>query len=469
MPQASVAIVGGGISGLAAAYQLAELGVPFTLYERAARCGGVVLTERIDGYTIDAGPDALLTQKPAALALCRSLGLGPHLRPQTARETFVVRGGRLRRLPAASVLGIPTKWLPFATTGAFSLAGKLRMAADTVLSSRTADGDESIASFIGRRFGQEAVAYLAEPLLAGIHGGDATKLSMRAAFPRLLDLEARYGSVILGLQQSGAAMRADAATGPPPPPVMALSGGMRDLTDALEASLPRDWIRTCVGVDAIDRRASGFQLRLSTGERVGAAAVIIATPPPIVGRLTSSLDLALSALCQRIRMASVVTVALGFRRDAVAHSLRGAGVVVPRCERRQVRAVSWVSSKFEGRAPTDRVLLRAFLGGVLQPEAVDLADGEILSRALGDARSLLGIRGDAEVARVYRWRDATPQLEVGHVELMTQIDRRLAANRGVFVTASGFRGTGIADCVADARAQASRAAAAVWPRTSAVA
>jgi len=468
MPRPSVAIVGGGISGLAAAFELAHLDVPFTLYERAPRCGGVVLTERVDGYTIDAGPDALLTHKPAALALCRSLGLGPQLRPQSARDTFVVRGSRLRRMPAASVLGIPTKWLPFATTGAFSLAGKLRMAADTLLPARSGFGDESIASFIGRRFGAEAVAYLAEPLLAGIHGGDPAQLSMRAVFPRLLDLEARYGSVILGLQQSGAAMRADAVTARPPP-FMALAGGMRDLTDAIEASLPPDRIRTGVGVDAIDRRASAFQLRLSTGERVGAAAVIIATPPPIASRLTSSLDGPLSALCRRIRMASVVTVALGFRRDAVAHDLRGAGVVVPRCERRHVRALSWVSSKFEGRAPADRVLLRAFLGGVLQPEAVDLSDDVVLSRALGDARPLLGIRGDAEVARVYRWRDATPQLEVGHIELMAQIERRLAANQGVFVTASGFRGTGIADCVADARAQASRAAAEVSARTSAVA
>ena len=245
-----VAIVGGGISGLAAAYELQQRGVPFTLIEQSGTCGGVVRTEHVGGYTIDGGPDALLIQKPAAIELCRELGLADRLRPQLHRATFVVRNGRLRELPAASVLGIPTRWLPFVTTRAFSWRGKLRMGAELFVRRAVAGEDESIALFIGRRFGREAVDYLAEPLLAGIHGGHPAQLSMHAAFPRLLELEQQYGSVIAGLRAM--ALRKPAAVGVPSP-FVSLPGGMRELTEALLRRLPPASIHTNAGVS--DRRS----------------------------------------------------------------------------------------------------------------------------------------------------------------------------------------------------------------------
>ena len=453
---APVAIIGGGVSGLAAAYELSTLGVPFVLYERAPRLGGVIRTEHIDGFTIDAGPDALLTQKPAALDLCRALGLADRLQPQSARATFLVRGGRLRRLPEASVLGIPTRLLPFAATDAFSWLGKLRMAADVVIPAAAPAADESMASFIGRRFGREAVDYLAEPLLAGIHGGDPARLSMRSAFPRLLELEARYRSVIVGLQRSAAMKPAPSSS--PQVPFVALPGGMSELTDALTAALPAASLQRGVAVDRIVRSGAGFVLRLSDGTRADVSAILLATPPPAAARLTLALDEALAVQCANIRMASVVTVALGYRRSAVTHPLNGTGFVVPRCEGMQVRAVSWVSSKWSGRAPAGSVLLRAFLGGMLQPGAIDREDADLIRHAAADAARLLGIHGDPTLARVYRWRDATPQIEVGHADVMSAIERRLAAQPGLFLSATGFRGTGIADCVADGRRQALLAA-----------
>jgi oxygen-dependent protoporphyrinogen oxidase len=444
--RAQVAIVGGGISGLAAAYEFHRRGIRFVLFERAARAGGVVLTEQIGGYTIDAGPDALLTQKPAAIALCRELGLGGRLAPQRRRETFVVRGGRLRKLPDASIFGIPTRWTPFVTTSAFSVAGKLRMAAECLIPGRPQD-DESIASFMGRRFGHEAVDYLAEPLLAGIHGGDAERLSMRALFPRFLDFEKSHGSVILGLRRAPAP-RAGAT------PFMALPTGMHELTAALIASLPSESIRIGLGVDAIEPSGGGFHLELSSGEHIRTPAVFMATPPGAAGRLLAGVDRGLAGECRRIRSTSVVTVAVGYPRANVRHPLAGTGCVVPRRERMSVRALSWVSSKWMDRAPDDRVLLRAYVGGGLDPTAIDRDDATIVDGVLSECARLLGIHGTPDLTRVYRWRDATPQQELGHRAIVRGIEDRLLAHPGLVISAAGFRGSGIADCVADARAQA---------------
>src|SRR4051812_21721716 len=274
MSRGPLSIVGGGISGLAAAFECVQRGMPFVLFERAPQPGGVVYTEQTDGFTIDAGPDAMLTQKPAAIELCRALGLGDRLQPQTARDIFVVRGGRLRRLPEASVMGIPTRWLPFASTAAFSPLGKLRMAADVVLPAASPASDESIASFIGRRFGRQAVEYLAEPLLAGIHGGDPARLSMRCAFPRFLELEASHRSVIIGLQRVAAARRAAPSATSFTTPFVALPGGMAELVAALMRVLPSESVRCGAGVTDVRPCGGGFTIALADGTTTTASAVL---------------------------------------------------------------------------------------------------------------------------------------------------------------------------------------------------
>jgi oxygen-dependent protoporphyrinogen oxidase len=459
MPGAPVAIVGGGMSGLAAAYELDRRGVRFVLFEAAPTLGGVVRTERVDGFLIDAGPDALLTQKPAAIELCRELGIGHRLRPQADRGTFLVRGGQLRALPEASVFGIPTDWLPFVTTRAFSLRGKLRMAAEYVLPGRPAADDESIASFMGRRFGREAVEYLADPLLAGIHGGDAARLSMRALFPRFIEMERTQGSLIRGFR-AGAKRR----KGPSPAPFVAPLGGLSEMVDALVAALPADSLRTGVRVEGVESLGRlGYRLHLAGGATMIADAVIMATPPRVTAPIVRPLDPELAGACARIPSVSVVTIALAYSRRAVRHPLRGTGVVVPRSEGMAISALTWVSSKWEGRAPDDHVLLRAYLGGARDPGAIDLSSDALLARAQRDVARLLGVTGDPMLARVYRWPHANAQQEVGHLTLMGQIEDRLAAHEGLFISAAGFRGSGIADCVADGRRQA-QAAAAVVPR-----
>jgi oxygen-dependent protoporphyrinogen oxidase len=460
MPIAPVVIVGGGMSGLAAAYELARRDVPFVLPEAAPAVGGVVKTERIDGFVIDAGPDALLTQKPAAIDLCHELGMGHRLRPPMQPGTFLVRGGALRALPEASVLGIPVDWSSFATSRAFSLRGKLRMAAEYALPGRPAAGDESIASFMGRRFGREAVEYLADPLLAGIHGGDAESLSMQALFPRFLEMERRYGSLIRGFRDRARQRRA----GTPPAPFVAPLGGLREMVDALVAALPRESIRTGVRVDSVEATGrSGFRLHLDGGRTMTGEAVLLATPPRVTAPMVRALDPALTAACARIRSVSVVTTALAYPKRAVKHPLAGTGVVVPRSEGMSISAVTFVSSKWEGRAPAEHVLLRAYLGGARDPGAIDLSSDAIIAMAHREVGRLLGVTGDPVLARVYRWPHATAQQEVGHLGLVAQIDERLAAHAGLFISAAGLRGTGIADCVADGRRQAI-AAAAVAPQ-----
>jgi oxygen-dependent protoporphyrinogen oxidase len=450
-----VAIIGGGISGLSAAFELQSRGIPFVLLEGAAQCGGVVRTDHVDGYTIDAGPDALLTQKPAAIDLCRELGIAARLRPQRRRQTFVVRGRRLRALPEASVLGFPTRWMPFVTTDAFSWHGKLRMATEPLRPRRIAAGDESIASFIGRRFGREAVDYLAEPLLAGIHGGDPKHLSMRSAFPRFLEFEATYGSVIAGLRR--ARMAHPVQHRQPPSPFVALAAGMSELTMALIKELSPESVRTGTAVEDISESTGGYRLTMHGDGRIEVPAILLATPPAVTARLVRGVDPELAHLCGRIRSASVVTVALGYRRSSVRHALEGTGLVVPRREGLTIRALSWVSSKWADPAPEDRVLLRAYLGGTQDPDAIDWSDEALIAAACRDTAALVNAT-DPELARVYRWRDSTPQLEVGHVDVLSNIDHRLNLRPNLKLSASGFRGTGIADCVADGRHQARRAA-----------
>src|SRR5262245_29053214 len=272
-----VAIVGGGIAGLAAAYELSRRDVPLVLLERQPRLGGVILSEQVDGLTIDGGPDALLIQKPSAIALCEELGLGDRLvATKPPRAAFIQRRGRLHPLPPASVLGIPTRVGPFLQSRLFTWRGKVRMGAEVFVRKREDDGDESIGSFITRRFGREATDYLAEPLFAGIHAGDVDRLSAKALFPRFVTAERTHGSVLR-------ALRLSAATAPPSVDgaFKSLPGGLSEMVRALAEKIGESRIRCNVGVTRIaPPSAAGrrFQIEASNGERIEAKTVVVATP-----------------------------------------------------------------------------------------------------------------------------------------------------------------------------------------------
>jgi protoporphyrinogen/coproporphyrinogen III oxidase len=445
-----VVIVGGGVSGLAAAYEVIKRGQSAVVLERNERPGGIIQTERLGEFVIDTGPDALLVQKPAALALCNELGLGDRLfATKLPRTAFILRDGRLHPLPGSSILGFPTRLKPLFRSTLFSLPAKLRMAIEPLIPRRRAPEDESIANFVRRRFGSEAVVYIAEPLLAGIHAGYVDRLSMPSLFPRLVEAEAT-GSVMR-------AFRSDHGTSRPEGVFRSFPGGLGEIVDGLIAALPKESVRLSSSVTRIEKE-NEYTLHVDGRSSVRARAVILAIPAFAAADLLGPLDSDLAAACQTIRYLSTAVVVFAFPRDAVQHDLKGTGFVVPRSERINITAAAWISSKWPQRAPDGQTLLRAFLGGARDPDVLAKSDQELTDLAIRDLTPILGIHGLPTLTRVYRWKQASPQQEVGHAELMRLIDTKLALHQGLFISAAGFRGVGIPDCIADARSTAAMAA-----------
>jgi protoporphyrinogen/coproporphyrinogen III oxidase len=445
-----VLVIGGGITGLAAAFEVHSRGIPCAILEATTRAGGLIRTEHAGGFVIEAGADSVLAQKPAALELCQALGLGDQIIATRApRTAYVLRDGRLFPLPSPSVLGIPTTWRGIAGYTLLSWPARVRLACEPIVRRRAA-GDESVAAFFRRRFGAATVDVIAQPLLGGIHAGDVERLSMQSLFPRFAAAEARYGSVLRTFRHQRAH---------PDGLFRSLAGGMEDLVRALVARLPDGALRLGTAATRLDRSADGWTV--TAGEdRFEARAVILAVPAFAAGALLEPLDATAAALCREVPYVSTASVALAWRRDEVPHPLDGSGVVVARNRSGlRITACTWVSSKWDGRAPEGDVLLRAFIGGAHDPAAVTMDDRALVEVACRDMSSILGMRVPPHVARVHRWIDAGAQHIVGQTARVAAIEARLVRHPGVLVAGSGFRSVGIPDCVADGRAAGAAAAA----------
>jgi oxygen-dependent protoporphyrinogen oxidase len=446
-----VVVVGAGIAGLTAAYELQRRGLRPLVIEREAQAGGVISTDRIDGYVIDGGPDSLLTQKLAATDLVRDLGLESRLiSTLPPRTAFVLKRGRLVPIPEGSFLGLPARWQPFVTSPLFSWPAKVRMAARAFGTPPPAAADESIGAFIRRNLGEEAVRYLAEPLLAGIHAGDVERLSVHALFPRLVELERTHKSLLRALWATPHARSPQGA-------FVSFPTGIAELTDALVRRLGAV-IQYSSSVSRIDGLSSPFTLTLASGAVVHTRAVILTIPAWAAALILRPVEPSVARWCGDIPYASSATVVFAFDRDQVKHPLNGTGFVVPRSEPRALMAATWITSKWPDRAPSRQVLIRGFLGGARDGGIVKGSDFELAEIARRDLDPLLSISGEPRLIRVYRWVNATPQYNVGHLDRVCQIDERLARTPGLFLTGSGYRGTGIPDCIADARAAAAAAA-----------
>jgi len=446
-----IAVIGGGISGLAAAYELSERRVPFVLFESSNRLGGLIRTDTIDGCTVDGGADSILITKPAALHLCEELGLTPRLIATTPpRTAFVHARGHLHPLPSPSVFGIP---LTRAGIEEFSLLSRGARAHLIRMMEVAAPGprpdDESVADFYRREFGPETVDTIAQPLLGGIHAGDVEHLSMSAVAPKLRSA-AEAGTLF-----SGPAPVPSAGDGV----FRALRGGMGELVSAIERRLPASALRLHAPVRGCVRDVNEWRMTIGH-ERVTADAVIVASPAHAAAILLERADAELASLCAAVPYVSTASVALAWERARVSHALQGSGFVAARQQSDlRISACTWVSSKWQHRAPSDTALFRAFLGGATDPSAALLSDEELAAVAVADVSKVVGASGSPAFVRVQRWPNAGAQHNVGHRSRLQQIEIRLRALPGLFVAGSGFRSIGIPDCVADGRAAAIEAAA----------
>jgi oxygen-dependent protoporphyrinogen oxidase len=468
-----VAIVGGGISGLSAAYEVScrrpELSL--RLYEASSRVGGCIRTERSDGYVIEAGPDSFLRTKPEARRLCEELGLDAELitvRPE-ARSAYLVQAGELERLPAGMVLAAPTRLGPLSRTRLLSFSGKLRALADLVIPARTSAEDESIESFLTRRFGPELATRIGAPLLGGIYAGDIAELSVQATFPQLALLELRHRSVTYGLLASAARRGSEGTrTGAPlgalrslfrsnseaaPSPFLSLRGGLGTLTDRLEARIGQRSIVTGAGVIAIERDTDRFVLSTVRGP-VRARAVILTTPAPVAARLLPAGRL--SEELAGIRYGSTATIVFALDQHQVQRPLDASGFLVPPGEGR-ILAATWVSSKWEGRAPDGAVLIRAYVGGRHGEGDLSRPDSELVELARAELERLSGPLGTPRFTRLYRHERVRPQPAVGHRERLERVNAELSQLPGLCLAGAGYDGIGIPDCVRQARAAAERA------------
>lgn len=455
-----VAIIGGGITGLATAYYLQKDAPPYVTYsllESDSRWGGKIITEDVSGFIVEGGPDSFITQKPAALHLCRELGLEDHLlgTNEAQRKVYVLINGHLRPLPDGVMLVIPTRFTPFVTSSLISLSGKLRMALDLVIPRRHQNGDESLASFIRRRLGQEALDKIAEPLMSGIHVSDAERQSLAATFPRFMEMERVHRSLIKGMITQKRQMTQ--RTGPSLPLFMTLCGGLGELVTALCAQLHGD-LRLNSSIVRLERadksgeksyhgQPGGYYIWLQDGQTLYADAVVLTVPAYVAATLIAPLHAALSHHLHNIRYVSTATLSLGYRRGEFDHPLDGFGFVVPRREPTRLMACTWTSTKFLRRAPADHVLLRVFLGGPHREEVVALDDQSILDLVREELRCIMGVNAHPVMTRLHRWQNANPQYDVGHLERVAEIERLASELPGLYLAGSAFRGVGIPDCI----------------------
>jgi oxygen-dependent protoporphyrinogen oxidase len=450
------AVIGGGITGLAAAHRLVQsagergLDLDVRLLEGGDRPGGVIATERRDGFVMELGPDSILATKPAGMALVRELALEPAIVGTAAdrRRSFVARGDRLYPVPERFYLMAPTAIGPFVTSGLFSWPGKLRMAMDLVLPARRGGGDESLASFVRRRLGQEALARVAQPMVGGIYAADPEELSLEATMPHLLALERAHGSLIRGLVRSGTVTARDAAAGPRYGLLVSLDGGLSRLVDALANRLPAGSLRLAARVVSVARGARRrYRISAATGPEEEADLVCVALPAPRAAEVLRDLDAELAGLLAAIRCASAATLNLAYRSRDVPHSLDGMGFVVPAVERTTLMACSFSSRKYPGRAPDSTVLLRAFVGGALHTHAYGLPDDALVAGVRADLKRYLGIDAEPVLARLARHDEAMPQYRVGHLALVAAIEARAALHPGLALAGNAYRGVGIPDCI----------------------
>jgi oxygen-dependent protoporphyrinogen oxidase len=458
-PARRVVVVGGGVTGLTTAYALLSgarrrgARIDVTLVEQGARLGGSIITEKRDGFTIDGGPDSWVAAKPFATALARELGLGDSLVPtiEATRRVYVAHGDALHLLPEGLVLAVPTRIAPVVATQLFSWRAKLRMGIEPFVRRKTSSDDESIADFVTRRLGREVSDRLAAPMLGGIFAGDASKLSIRATFPQMVEMERKYGSLVRGMRAQRRAAASNGG-GKAPSAFLSLQGGVGSLVDALVAATLDARVLTSTRVRSASQLPDGdergrYAVNLEGGEALFADDVVLTAPTYGVASAVRGLDSTIADELDGIPYASTATVFLAFRREDVRHPLDAVGFIVPRALGRPLLASTWVSSKWEGRAPDGHVLIRAFFGGAWGESALARDDEALVALARSELTALMQLDATPLFSRVFRFDRASAQPIVGHLARVARVRERLAKYPGLRIAGAGFGGIGIPECV----------------------
>jgi protoporphyrinogen/coproporphyrinogen III oxidase len=455
-----IIIIGAGISGLSTAHRLWELHqqeknghLDIDIIDSRDRIGGVIHTIERDGFLIDTGPDNFVTAKPWALALARRLGLESEIIPtnESHRSAMVVRKGKMLPIPEGFLLMAPTKLLPIITTPLFSLPGKLRMGLEWFLPPKKSEQDESLASFVSRRFGREALDRVVQPLISGIYTAPPERLSLSATMPRFLELEKKYGSVIKGMRAAGKKQK-QAGSGARYGMFVTFRNGLQTIVHGLrdrlgDVDFHLGQTVVSVGKNPAQKDPPMWQVRMEDGNILEAQGVVIAGPSGHAAALLKKTDPGLADQLSSVGYASSAVIHLAYRRDQISHPLNSFGCVVPIVERKNIIAASFSSVKYAGRAPDGFVLLRAFMGGAIRPDMIERDDDALVALARQDLDELLGIGGKPLFSVVSRWPDSMAQYEVGHPAKSAAIKARIGLHKGLEICGNGFEGVGVPDCI----------------------
>ncbi len=456
-----VAIIGGGISGLAAAFTLEEHrsagDMEYVVYESSPRSGGVLCTEQIQGFLIEAGPDSFLSEKPWAVDLCRELGIGDQLigSNDVDRKTYILVRRRLVSMPDGLMFMVPTKILSTGFSPLFSWSTKLRMALELFHPPRVVDEDESVASFVDRHYGAEMVTRVADPLLSGVYGGEGGNLSVRAVLPRFAEMERTHGS--LGRAMLAARRKMSHAANKTLPPLFtSLKNGMQQLVEVLVSKLNRASLLTSTPVQSIEREEGEW--RVNAGLKSNSFdSVIVALPAPAAAQILSLCSSELSAELASIGYSSSVTVGLGYDREVRKSLPPGFGFLVPRAEGKRLLATTFVHNKFPYRVPEGRALLRCFVAGPNAENIWQVSDDGIVALVRDELHQILGVQATPLFARVNKWKSAMAQYGVGHLERLDRIAGLLRQMPGLGLAGNAYHGIGVPDCIRSGREAARQA------------
>jgi len=436
-----------------------ESGLPinYTLIESAPRFGGKIITKTAEDFVIEGGPDSFITMKPWGTQLCQDLGLEDEIIPTNdhKRNVYVLKNGKLTPFPGGYRLTIPTEFVPFALSPLISPLGKLRMGMDLVIPPRQEEGDESLASFIRRRLGEEALDRIAGPIMAGIYVADPERLSMQSTFPQFSEMEQKHGSLIKAMQKAKKNRQpAPSSNNKPKAMFTSLRGGMKELVSSLVNALDGD-LRSGCNVVGLRHQAPGFEVTVDSPDSPSfkTDAVVMAIPAYTAAKLLAPVEAQLAQLLNTIRYVSTATVSLGYRRSDVAgqHDFNGFGFVIPKSENRDILACTWSSTKFDYRAPDDDILVRTFVGGEHKGHLVNLPDEDLVSLVQSEVADIMGVTARPVVHKVFRWARGNPQYDVGHLDRVAEMEAIAGNIPGLYLTGSAFRGIGIPDCVKSAR------------------